>query len=150
MRHALAAAFVFVTLAAPAISAADAPGWTYAYENGVAAATQRDDHGKVTATMTCRPPDGDIVFSDYTLGRAARRANQASIGIGNLTVTIPASVQRVGRDQVLTIHLPQRPPILAGVQPSDHVTVTVAGRSQTYGDGSGVQMKDLAYACWGS
>ncbi|MES1197301.1 MAG: hypothetical protein ABUL55_01635 [Pseudomonadota bacterium] len=150
MRQALAAAFAFVTLATPTISAADAPGWTYAYDNGVATATQRDDRGKVIATMTCRPPDGDIIFSDYTLARFARRANSAAIGVGNLTVTIPASVQRAGRDQVLTIHLPQRPPILAGVQPTDHITVTVAGHSQTYGDGSGVQMKDLAYACWGS
>jgi len=150
MRTAVAAAFAFVTMATPAVCAADAPGWTYSYDNGVATATQHDDRGKVTATMTCRPPDGDIIFSDYTLGRVARRANQASIGVGNMSVTIPASVQRVGRDQVLTIHLPQRPPILAGVQPTDHITVTVAGRSQTYGDGSGVQMKDLAYACWGS
>ena len=35
-------------------------GWSYAYIEGVATATERDDRGRVTATLTCRPPTGDI------------------------------------------------------------------------------------------
>ncbi|HVY86252.1 MAG TPA: hypothetical protein VG943_14045 [Caulobacterales bacterium] len=150
MRTVLAAACGLVMLAAPGVSAADAPGWHYAYENGVAMATARDEHGKVTATMSCQPPTGDIIVQDYTLGRFGRDARTASIGIGNMTVNIPATVERVGRDRVLSIRLPQRPPILAGVQPTDHVTVSVNGHTATYSNGSGMQMKDIAFACWGS
>jgi hypothetical protein len=51
---------------------ADEAGWTYAYAGGVATATQRDDRGRVTATLTCRPPSGDIIITDYTLARDRR------------------------------------------------------------------------------
>ncbi len=151
MRTLIAAAALCATLGAmPAASAQQAPGWTYAYTDGVAAATQRDDRGRVTATMTCRPPEGDIIISDFTLVRAARRATTAAVRIGNLTVNVPMRLEGRGRDRTVMINLPQRPPILAGVQEQDVVTVTVNSQTHTYLAGSAVQMKNLAYACWGS
>ncbi|HWA00242.1 MAG TPA: hypothetical protein VG841_07980 [Caulobacterales bacterium] len=149
MRTILGAACAFVMIATPTLSAADAPGWHYAYENGVAQATARDERGKTIATMSCRPPTGDIILQDYTLGRYGRNARTATVAIGTMSVNIPATVERVGRDRVLSIRLPQRPPILAGVQEQDRVTVSVNGHSATYSAGSGVQMKDVAFACWG-
>lgn len=151
MRTLIAAAALCVTLGAmPSAFAQQGPGWTYAYTDGVAAATQRDDHGRVTATMTCRPPEGDIIISDFTLVRAARRATTAAVRIGNLTVNVPMRLEGRGRDRTVMINLPQRPPILAGVQEQDVVTVTVNSQTHTYLAGSAVQMKNLAYACWGS
>lgn len=143
---AFAAAFA---LAAPS-AAQESPGWTYAYVEGVATATQRDDRGRVTATLTCRPPDGDIVISDYTLTRAGRRAQSAAVQLGNLTINVPAAVQGRGRNATLQINLPQRPPILAGAQPSDRLTVTVNNVTHTYLLGSSTKLREVAYACWGS
>ncbi|HVK80303.1 MAG TPA: hypothetical protein VM915_06800, partial [Verrucomicrobiae bacterium] len=72
MRKLFAACVCAVALSVPNVSVAQQQeGWTYAYVEGVATATQRDDRGRVTATMTCRPPTGDIVITDYTLARAA-------------------------------------------------------------------------------
>ena len=65
-------------------------GWTYAYTDGVATATERDERGRVTATMTCRPPTGDIVLTDFTLARAARRATHFGVRIGAMSVTCRA------------------------------------------------------------
>jgi hypothetical protein len=80
MRKFLAAAVCAMAFAIPSLSQAqDQPGWSYAYAEGVATATQRDDRGRITATMTCRPPTGDIVITDFTLGRHARRATTASV-----------------------------------------------------------------------
>ena len=126
---------------------ADEPGWTYAYAGGIATATQRDDRGRVTATLTCRPPTGDLIITDYTLVRD-RRANRAAVGIGNLTINVPPSVDRAEGGRALIVRLPQRPPILAGVQPSDRLTVAVGGRTHTYLAGSATRMSEVAYACW--
>lgn len=126
---------------------ADDGGWSYAYAGGVATATQRDDRGRVTATLTCRPPSGDLIITDYTLTRD-RRARTAAVGIGNMTVNVPASVDRAENGRALIVRLPQRPPILAGVQPSDRLTVAVGGRSHTYLPGSATRMNEVAYACW--
>ncbi|MES1201564.1 MAG: hypothetical protein ABUS57_08965 [Pseudomonadota bacterium] len=153
MRTVLAAACAFVMISAPGVSVADAPGWHYEYTNGVASATTRDERGKTLASISCAPPTGDIILRDYTLGRYANQrngaANTASVGIGQNSVNVPATVERIGRDRVLAIRLPQRPPILAGVQERDAITVSVAGHSATYSPGSGPQMRDIAYACWG-
>ena len=74
MRKLLAACVCVVTLAAPAgAPAQEREGWTYAYVEGVATATQRNDDGRVTATLTCRPPTGDIVIPT-TRWRAADAA----------------------------------------------------------------------------
>ena len=60
-------------VAAPSVAPAQQQeGWTYAYTEGVATATQRDSRGRVTATLTCRPPTGDIIVTDYTLAGEAR------------------------------------------------------------------------------
>lgn len=151
MRKLLAVGACALALAVPTGSGAQTQeGWTYAYADGVATATERDDRGRVTATLTCRPPTGDIVLSDYTLVRSARRATSASVGIGNLTVTVPMEVTGRGRNRAVTINLPQRPPILAGAQPTDRITVTVNQQSRTYLDGSAERMREVAYACWGS
>lgn len=151
MRRILAAAACVFALAAPGASEAqNEAGWSYAYTDGVATATQRDERGRVTATFTCRPPDGDIVITDYTLGRHARRANTSAVRLGNLTINVPSRVEGRGRNARLIIPLPQRPPILAGVQESDRLSVTVNDQTHTYLLGSGPRLREVAYACWGS
>ena len=139
-----------LALAMPGAAPAQQDGWSYAYTDGVATATERDDDNRVTATLTCRPPTGDIVITDYSLARAARRANTAQVRIGAMAVNVPASVQGRGRERALVINLPQRPPVLAAVQPNDQLSVTVNGESRTYRTGGPAKMREVAYACWGS
>lgn len=151
MRMQIAAALCIATLATPSLSAAQNQStWTTSYTNGVVTATETDSHGRITAMIQCRPPTGDIILSDFTLAGDGRRARTSGVGIGNMTVNVPSHVERNGRQDALTINLPQRPPILAGVQPTDHITVTVNNRSHTLSDGSAVKMKEVAYGCWGS
>lgn len=140
-------------MAVPSVAPAQQQeGWTYAYLEGVATATQRDDRGRVTATLTCRPPTGDIVVTDYTLGtaRSARGATQAAVRIGALSVNVPMTLEGRGRNRTVVINLPQRPPILAAVQPNDRLSVTVNNETHTYLAGGPEKMKEVAYACWGS
>lgn len=151
MRKLLAICVCALALAAPGVSPADEPeGWSYAYVDGTATATERDDRGRVTATLTCRPPEGDIVISDFTLSRAARRAETAAVRIGNMSINVPVDVRGRGRNRAATINLPQRPPILAAVQPTDNLSVTVNNETRTFSNGSATRMKEVAYACWGS
>ncbi|HYD86103.1 MAG TPA: hypothetical protein VEA80_01380 [Vitreimonas sp.] len=152
MRKLFAACVCALALGAPGVSSAQSEeGWRYEFTaDGVATATQRDERGRVTATITCRPPEGDIVISDFTFGRQGRRASTAAVGIGQLTVNVPAATSGRGRNQAVTINLPQRPPILAGVQPNDRLSVTVNGRTNTYLAGSAQKMREVAFACWGS
>jgi hypothetical protein len=151
MRKLFAAAICVAALAAPgALMAQQQPGWSYAYTDGVATATQRDDRGRVTATFACRPPTGDIVLSDFELGPRARRVSTAGVTLGNLTINVPASVEGRGRNARVVINLPQRPPILAAAQERDVITVTVNDRSHTYQAGSAMRLKEVAYGCWGS
>jgi hypothetical protein len=110
----------------------------------------RDGRGRTTATLTCRPPTGDIVLSDYTLARNARGASQASVRIGAMAVNVPMSLEGRGRNRAVTINLPQRPPILAAVQPNDRLSVTVNNQTVTYAEGGPARMREVAYACWGS
>ena len=91
-----------------------------------------------------------MVLSEFTLANAGRRADHADVRIGNLSVNIPSRVEGRGRDQALKIDLPQRPPILAGVQPNDHITITVNRQTRELSAGSAVKMKEVAYGCWGS
>lgn len=148
MRKLLAACVCVLALSAPAM--AQQEGWTYAYTDGVATATQRNDDGRVTATLTCRPPTGDIVIHDYTLGRAGRRAQTAAVRIGAMQVNVPSAVEGRGRNAALVINLPQRPPILAAVQPNDRLSVTVGDETHTYLEGGPARMREVAYGCWGS
>jgi hypothetical protein len=151
MRKLLAVCVCALALAAPGASPAQQQaGWTYAYVEGVATATERDNRGRVTATLTCRPPEGDIVISDFTLTRVARRAETAAVRIGNMSINVPMEISGRGRNRAVTINLPQRPPILAAVQPTDNLSVTVNNETRTYHDGSATRMKEVAYACWGS
>ncbi|MBY0564429.1 MAG: hypothetical protein K2P58_09595 [Hyphomonadaceae bacterium] len=145
-----AVAACVLALAAPGVARAqDEAGWSYAYTNGVATATERDDRGRVVATITCRPPTGDIVISDFALAREARRATTSAVRIGAMSVNVPSSVEGRGRNRALTINLPQRPPILAAVQPTDQLSVTVNGETRTFARGGPDKMKEVAYACWG-
>ena len=78
--RAVAALVCAMALAAPgASSAQNTAGWTSDYIDGVVTATERDDHGRVTATITCRPPDWHMVLSDFTLAHAGRRAQRADV-----------------------------------------------------------------------
>jgi hypothetical protein len=151
MRKLMAACVCAAALAAPAVAPAqEQNGWTYAYVDGVATATQRDDRGRVTATLTCRPPEGDIIIHDYTLVRRARGADTAAVRIGAMQVNVPMSLDGRGRERAVVINLPQRPPILAAVQPTDRLSVTVNNETHTYLEGGPQKMKEVAYACWGS
>jgi len=150
MRRIFAACLCVAAFGAPGVSTAQEAGWTYEYVAGVATATQRDDRGRVTATLTCRPPEGDLIITDHTLTRAARRATTAAVQLGNLTINVPMSIEGRGRNAAVVINLPQRPPILAGAQASDRLIVTVNNQSHTYLAGSSARMREVAYACWGS
>jgi hypothetical protein len=146
----LAACVCVSALAVPGVGSAQQAGWTYAYVDGVATATETDNRGRVTATLTCRPPEGDIIITDYTLARSARRATTAAVRIGAMSVNVPMQVSGRGRNRAVTINLPQRPPILAGVQPNDNLSVTINEQTRTYAAGGATRMKEVAYACWGS
>jgi hypothetical protein len=150
MRKLLFGVVSALALAAPGLAPAQQSGWSYAYLEGVATATQRDDRGRVTATLTCRPPTGDIVVTDYTLVRQARGARTAAVRIGAMSVNVPMTLEGRGRDRAVVINLPQRPPILAGVQPNDRLSVTVNNQTHTYLEGGPQKMREVAYACWGS
>src|SRR5512147_947685 len=149
MRKHVVAALAIAAMAIPGVCAAAQEGWTYAYTDGVATATQMDGN-RVAVTLTCRPPEGDIIITDYSLGRSVRRSGTAAVRIGNMSVNVPMTVEGRGRNKAVVVHLPQRPPILAGVQPSDQLSVTVDNRTSTYQGASALQLKDVAYACWGS
>lgn len=150
MRKLAAVCVCAFALAGPAPAQTQHQGWTYAYIEGVATATQTDENGRITATLTCRPPEGDIIITDYTLVRAARRAEVAAVRIGVMSVNVPMSVQGRGRNRTVVINLPQRPPILAAVQPTDQLSVTINNQTHTYRDGGPDLMKQVAFACWGS
>lgn len=146
---ALAAACALTGIAAPAPSSAQtADGWTYAYADGVAAATRRDGRGDVVATISCRPPDGVMVLS-AEFGRDAHNTRVAQVRIGQgLAINVPASTEGRGSHARVVINLPQRPPVLAAVQRDDELTVTVGDVTKGLGIGSGRQMEEVAYACW--
>src|SRR5262245_7741424 len=111
MRKLLAVFVCAAALAVPAAAPAQTrSGWSYAYVDGVATATQTGERGRPAVTLTCRPPDGDIVITDYTLGteRSSRRAERADVRVGNLSVNIPMTLEGRGRNATVVIHLPQR------------------------------------------
>ena len=100
MRKVLAACVCALAVSAPGVSPAqEQPGWSYAYVDGVATATQRNDRGRVTATLTCRPPEGDIVIHDFTLARRGRGAATSAVRIGAMTVNVPSRVEGRGRNR---------------------------------------------------
>jgi hypothetical protein len=153
MRKLLVGVVCAMALVVPSVAPAQQQeGWTYAYVQGVATATHADSRGRVTATLTCRPPTGDIVLTDYTLGqnRNTRNANQASVRIGAMSVNVPMTSEGRGRNRTLVVNLPQRPPILAAVQPNDRLSLTVNNQTVTYDEGGPARMREVAYACWGS
>lgn len=144
MRHALAAA-ILLSLALPAT--AQSSNWTFQYLNGVSTAATTDDRGRPSATFTCRPPTGDLIITEYTLGR--RRADRAEVRVGTMSITVPARIERQGRDRMLVIPLPQAPPILAAaLDPQAAVTITADGRNRTLPEGAGAKLREVAYACW--
>ena len=67
-----------------------------------------------------------------------------------MSVTVPSQLEGRGRDRTLRINLPQRPPILAAVQPNDQLSVTVNNETHTFRAGGPQKMREVAYACWGS
>jgi hypothetical protein len=150
MRKLMVGVVCAAAMAVPSVAPAQQQGWSYAYTEGVATATQRDDRGRITATLTCRPPTGDIIVTDYTLARNARGARTAAVRIGAMSVNVPMTLEGRGRNRTVVINLPQRPPILAAVQPNDRLSVTVNGETHTYLEGGPARMREVAYGCWGS
>jgi hypothetical protein len=148
MRIKLAACVCALAMAATPSQAQIAPGWSYAYVDGAATATHTNGEGDLVATLSCRPPDGIMVLTDHTFGRAARRVTSAAVRVGVMSVTVPATVEGRGGRTRLLINLPQRPPVLAAVQRDDALSVTINNVTHSYGPGSGRQMEELAYACW--
>ncbi len=145
MRIILAAACL---LALAGTAAAQSNNWTYRYDAaaGLAVAQSRDG-GDLSATFTCRPPDGQLVITDYTLGR--RRVSEAQVRVGDITITVPARQERADGKRVLVISLPQAPPILAGaLQPTAAMSITAGGRSHTLQEGAGTRLREVAYNCW--
>ena len=103
-RMQIAAALCIAALATPGLSAAQSQAtWASSYTDGVVTATETDDHGRVTATITCRPPDGVIVVSDFTLAGAGRRARTSAIGIGNIFSSLVSSVARSSQGVSLNV-----------------------------------------------
>jgi hypothetical protein len=151
MRKSIAVSVCALALAMPSAAPAQEQQstWSYAYTAGVATATERDNRGRVTATITCRPPTGDIVLSDFTLAGPGRRARTSAVRIGAMSVNVPSRVEGRGRTRALMINLPQRPPILAAVQPTDQLSITVGSQTRTLARGGPDKMKEVAYACWG-
>jgi hypothetical protein len=89
MRKLMVGVVCAAAMAVPSVAPAQQQGWSYAYTEGVATATQRDDRGRITATLTCRPPTGDIIVTDYTLARNARGARTAAVQPNDrLSVTV--------------------------------------------------------------
>ncbi len=151
MRKLVVGVVCAVAMAVPSVAPAQQQeGWSYAYTEGVATATLRDSRGRVTATLTCRPPTGDIVVTDYTLASRARNARTAAVRIGAMSVNVPMTLEGRGRNRAVVINLPQRPPILAAVQPNDRLSVTVNNETVTYAEGGPARMREVAYGCWGS
>lgn len=145
MRIFLAAACL---IALAATASAQSGNWTYRYDAalGHALAQSRED-GDLAATFHCRPPNGDLVITDYTLGR--RRVDQAQVRVGDISITVPARTDRVDGERALIISLPQAPPILAGaLHPTAAMTVTAGGRSHTLAQGAGQKLREVAYNCW--
>lgn len=152
MRKLLVGVVCAAAMAVPSVSPAQQQdGWSYAYVEGVATATLHN-RGRVSATLTCRPPTGDIVLTDYTLAsqRRTRGATQASVRIGVMAVNVPMTFEGRGRNRTVVVNLPQRPPILAAVQPNDRLSMTVNNETVTYAEGGPARMREVAYACWGS
>ena len=151
MRLTIAAVLGALTFLAPQAAQGQASnGWNYEYAGGVAKAQQADAHGRPSVSLSCQPPTGDIIIADYGFGRQ-RRVTTAAVKVGNgITVNIPATLEGRGRDQFVSVRLPQRPPVLAGVQPHDQLTVTVNNVTHAYSGDSGEQLRNIAYACWGS
>lgn len=63
---------------------------------------------------------------------------------------MPSRLEGRGRNRGLAINLPQRPPILAAVQPNDQLSVTVNNQTRTFSNGGPAKLREVAYACWGS
>lgn len=147
MRTVMAAACALTVLTGAA-AAQPVPGWTYAYVEGAATATHTDDEGDVVATLSCRPPDGVMVLTDHKFGRAARGVSTVAVRVGQMTINVPARTEGRGGRARVVIDLPQRPPVLAGVQRDDTLSVTANNVTHSYGPGSGRQMEEIAHACW--
>lgn len=145
MRIFLAAACL---IALAATASAQSGAWTYRYDAAVGhALAQSRDGGDLVASFHCRPPNGDLVITDYTLGR--RRVDQAQVRVGDISITVPARTDRVDGERALIISLPQAPPILAGaLHPTAAMTVTAGGRSHTLAQGAGQKLREVAYNCW--
>ncbi len=146
MRLTLAA---LALLACGTAAADDGPGrWTYGWDAGAgqAVATLREGE-RVAATIACRPPDGALVISDYVLGR--RRASEASVEIGQSSVSWPARQERGAEGRALVVSFPQSPPILAAaVDPNARVVIRAGRNSHEWARGGGEKLREVARACW--
>jgi len=138
-----AAAFAALTLAAGPAAA----NWTFGYDTtaGLVTATNMDGNN-VAVSFTCRPPTGEILITDYTLGRV--RGTEAAVRVGDLTINVPARAERVNRRRAVVIPLPQSPPVLAAVREGVPMSVGIGGRTHELAPGAGVKLREVAQSCW--
>jgi len=150
MRTLLAAAVVSAALAgcATAPPAPSAGGWSFDYDaaESLAIATQREPGGTVTATFTCRAPNGDLTITDFTLPGASR----ATVTVGGFEMQAPARSETVAGRAALVVPLPQSPPALAAVREGVAMTIGAGGRRHALAAGAARHFQLVAQSCWPS
>lgn len=144
MRFVIAASLclALAACASAPMGAPDAGGWSIGYDpaSRLATASQRDPSGRVTATFTCRGPDGDLMITDYGLSGAS----EATVTVGALSIRVPARSGGGG----LSIALPQRPPILSAAGNNAQMAIAAGGRSHVLAAGASLKLREVADACW--
>lgn len=117
-------------------------GWSYGYDagRGLATATQREPGGSTSATFTCRPPNGDLTITDYTLAGSG----EATIRVGSYEMRASARSEG-GR---LVIALPQSPPALAAAVPGAAMSISAGGSTHALAPGAAERFSEVANACW--
>lgn len=149
MRKLIAAAAATVLAALPMGASAQANGsWTFSYDvaTATAMATLRDSDGDLAATVSCRAPNGELVFTDYDLG--GRGTRDATIRSGSYSMQWRGRFDRVNGERALIISMPQSPPVLAAIRPNTPISVQVGGDTHSWGSNGSERIWQVAYMCW--
>lgn len=145
-----AAAIALAACATPApepVSSRSTGGWTFNYDSvtGLSTAQQTDADGTVSVRVTCQTPSGDMMLTDYRLGRT-RGEQQVRFTIGQEAITVPGE----GDGSSLTVRLPRRPPNLGAYAhlSQDTVSLAAGGATHTYATGAVEKFALVANSCW--
>lgn len=136
---------------APPPSAVTSTGtWAFAFEAGagLASATLSGADGKPDLRVTCEPPRGDLMITDWTFTRARHGDTQATVSVGNATRTVAA---RVGGDgagrQALTFALSPSDPLLQTPSADAPVRTVASGYTHHWAAGGSSRLNDVITAC---